>query len=129
MVVIITSVAQRVDSRHAAGSRNDLAIGVIFVARNCCAAAVYQPDHIALQVEDVVIVGTVALHGEGSAVGIIDKVYGYAAAGLPHHLAAVVDIICPCTVDSLAGIILWADHVLYCSQREVDSRWGVEYIA
>ena len=101
-VVVVGAITQRVDSCHTAGSRNNLAVGIVLIARNCCAAAVYQPDYVALQVEDVVIVGTVALHGEGSAVRVIDKVYSYAAAGLPHHLAAVVDIICPCTLDSLA---------------------------
>ena len=59
MVVIITSVAQRVDRSHGARGRNNLAVRIIFVARYGCAVAVYQPDHVALQVEDVVVISAV----------------------------------------------------------------------
>ena len=47
-VVVITAVAQRVDFRHGARGRHDIAIGIILIAGNHSAAAVDKMHHIAL---------------------------------------------------------------------------------
>ena len=79
-IIIVATVAQRIDICMGAGSLDDLAVGVIAVV--CCrlTQVVHQPDHIALQVGDVVVNGVVGAsngalpHGNGSAVGVVEEV-------------------------------------------------------
>ena len=59
IIVVIAAVAQGVDACHAARRVNDLAVGVIFVGCYGHAVTVNQTNHIALEIEDVVIIGAV----------------------------------------------------------------------
>ena len=79
-IIIISTVAQRIDICVGAGSLDDLAVGVIAVV--CCrlTQVVHQPDHIALQVGDVVVNRVVGAsdgaltHGNGRAVSVVEEV-------------------------------------------------------
>ncbi len=70
-IIVVPTVPQRVDFRHAAGCLLDLAIGVIAVAGDLGSAAVDQIRHISLEIGDV-IVGCRA----GRAVGVGQRIGG-----------------------------------------------------
>ena len=92
IIVVIATVAQGVDACHAAGGGNDLAVGVIFVGCYGDSVSVDQPDNIALQVQDIVVICAVVVQRKGFAVGIVEEVQVIVTVEFPHQLAVVVDI-------------------------------------
>ena len=77
-VVVVASVAQRVDLRHCACGGEDVAPCVIGIGSHRRAAAIDQLDHIALQVQDVIIrfrrCTQLVDHGERLARLVIDEI-------------------------------------------------------
>ena len=105
-IIVVSTIPQRVDFRHAAGCLLDLAVGVIAVG--CCflPSAIYKLRHVPLEVGDVVIGcwagGTVGVSERiGCPLGIVGKVqnlccdssvHGSCGNRLPQKPSAGVDI-------------------------------------
>ena len=91
-VVVVASVAQRVDLRHCACGGEDVAPCVIGIGSHRRAAAIDQLDHIALQVQDIVIGGKTAavvggiIQGERQPLIIIDEIQNRCAAAAADRL-------------------------------------------
>ena len=92
-----------------AGGLDGIAVGVIFVVGSGGTVDIHQPDHIALQVGDVVvnsvvITGCIALpHGDGSAVDIVEEIKDVVPIGHPGKLRTDIVVVINYTIDSLAG--------------------------
>ncbi len=78
--------------RHGAGGGQELAPSVVRIFYNLCSTAVKDGNDVALDVCDVIIIGTVIGHRHGRAVGIVGKVQGVAAHGHLAQTAAVIDV-------------------------------------
>lgn len=96
-VVDIAAVAQGVlcteGTCHAAGDAEDVAPGVVGVLYHRFAQVVQNGSYIALDVGDVVVIGSVPADGNGGAAGIVDEVHLDAAALHVAQLIAVVRIL------------------------------------
>ena len=115
-VVIIATVAQRVDVPNEAGLRNlrtfvivhgIVAPRAVVVGRGEGAVRVQQRDDIALRVEDVVVErrgrAVVVDHGERLVSVVIDKLERLAAPSLLHDLAGERGVVVRRAVDRFAG--------------------------
>ena len=100
-----------------AGCGNDLAVGVILIAGNQGAAGIYHVDHIALEIQDVVIPCAVVLHGIGPSSIVVDEVQRDTVARLPQQLATGIEIfvgsaVCNCLTGSQSGVIVAKGDIL-----------------
>ena len=87
-VVIIPTVAERVNVRQRSAAAYYLAPGIVGIACDSVAAAVDYTDNVALRVEDVVVQRIIVLHRQRLVVLVVDEVDGLAAARLTGHKAA-----------------------------------------
>ena len=139
-VVIIATVAQRVDVPDEAGLRNlrtfvivhgIVAPRAVVVGRGEGAVRVQQRDDIALRVEDVVVelrcLAVLVDHGERLAAIVIDKLERLAAPLLPHDLAGERGVIVRRAVDRFAGTD--AGHVVGVGDLLAVHRRGGELAA
>ena len=85
-----------------AGDREDVAPGVVDVFRRDGAVVHGHADHVALLVQDVVVIGGVVPAGVGFAVGIVDDIQRIAVPGLAYNLAVQRIVMIGDTVHGLA---------------------------
>ena len=115
-VVIIATVAQRVDVPDEAGLRNlrtfvivhgIVAPRAVVVGRGEGAVRVQQRDDIALRVEDVVVelrcLAVLVDHGERLVAVVVDKLEGLIAPLLTHDLAGERGVVVRRAIDRFAG--------------------------
>ena len=76
-IVVVATVAERVLLRQGAGGGQDLAVGVVGITCYGIAAGVHQAHDIALQVRDVIVGGSVHLHGIGFTGVIVEEVVSF----------------------------------------------------
>ena len=92
-----------------AGSGDRVAVGVIFIVGGGIAISVYQPDHVTLQVGNVVVIGIVSggsgavPHGDGRAIDIVEEIKDIVPIGHPGKLRTDIVVSIDHTVDGLAG--------------------------
>ena len=87
-IKIVPSVAQGIVCGHGAGTGNQIAVGIVAVFGNVGAAAVHDPHHIALEVCDVIVEGSIVFQRIRCSGGIVEEVQSVAAVGFPEQLAA-----------------------------------------
>lgn len=102
-IVVVATVAQRVDLRHGASGRDYLAVGVIIVGGDDVSTAVNEVHHIALQVGHIVVQGAIMLEGKGSTVIVVEEVQSVAAISFPQQLATGIDVIVSGCANSFLG--------------------------
>ena len=102
LVVDIPTIPQGVEVCQSAGSRKNLAIGVIVIAGHHRAAGIHNAHYVSLEVGDVVVHRAVVLHGIGCTIGIVEEVNGIAAPGHAHQLTAGVVVAVGGAVHGLA---------------------------
>ena len=91
-VVVVAAVAEGVGVCQGAGGGEDFAVGVVGVGGCGAAFFVYEAQHIALEVGDVVVHRVVNLQRKGIATLVVEEVEGGVAVGLPEELAACVEV-------------------------------------
>ena len=92
----IATVAQGIygseGSSHRTGGSQRIAPGIVAVLHYRIAAAIENPNHIALQIGDIVVNRSVVLHRQGCSSGIVGEVQHRVVEGHPAELAAVIHI-------------------------------------
>ena len=102
IVIIITTIPQRVNACHCSGSGENLTIGIIGICSNAGSACIDKVHYIALQVGDVVVSGSVISDGEGCPAGGIGKVQHVGTIGLPEKLSSGIHILMLHAIDGFA---------------------------
>ena len=72
---------------------NNSPIGVIRITANYGAVCIDDLDHIALQIGDVVISGTVMLYGVGGAIGVIEEIQNVGIVDFPQQFPIVAIVV------------------------------------
>ena len=75
-IVVVATVTKWVFLGQGAGGGQDLAVGVISVGCDGVAAGVHQAHDVTLQVGDVIVGGSVHLHGVGFSGIVVEEVMG-----------------------------------------------------
>ena len=74
VVVVVTTIAERIRLRHGALCGQNLPVGVIGIAGYGVSAGVQQGHYVTLQVGDVIIDGSARLHGIGLTGVVVEEI-------------------------------------------------------